>query len=86
MWKQEITRSKTRETNMPTDIAGACLYAGVKDTAVPGSKAAVAVYTIGSAGALTDCHRFTVHHGYRQCGHRRKQRRAINDELQSALV
>jgi hypothetical protein len=73
-WKQEITRSKTREflrakdavgpagtpvtvsvdgiTNMPTDIAGAYLYAGVKATAVPGSK--------GSCRGLYDrfCRRF----------------------------
>lgn len=32
------------------------------------------------------CHRFTVHNGSRQCGRRRNQRGAINDELQSALV
>ena len=35
---------------------------------------------------LDRCRRFTVHDGYRQCGRRRLQRRAINDELQSVLV
>lgn len=48
-----VTVSVNGITNMSTDITGAYPYAGAKATAVPGSKGAVAVYTIGSAGALT---------------------------------
>ena len=48
-----VTVSVNGITNMSTDITGAYLYAGVKATAVPGSKGPVAVYAIGSAGALT---------------------------------
>jgi hypothetical protein len=48
-----VTVSVNGITNMSTHNTGAYLYAGVQPIAVPGSKAAVAVYTIGSAGALT---------------------------------
>jgi hypothetical protein len=48
-----VTVSVNGITNMSTDITGAYLYGGVKATAVPGSKGAVAVRTIGSTSALT---------------------------------
>jgi hypothetical protein len=40
-------------TNIMTDISGSYLYAGVNAAAAPGSKGAVAVYSIGAGGALT---------------------------------
>jgi 6-phosphogluconolactonase (cycloisomerase 2 family) len=40
-------------TKIATDVTGSFLYAGVKAAAVPGSKGAVAVYSIGAGGALT---------------------------------
>jgi hypothetical protein len=101
MWKREITRSKTREFLRAKDtvgpvgtpvtvsvngitITGAYLYAGVKATAVPGSKGAVAVCTIGSTRALTAVTGSPFTTGTGNAG--RNQRRAINDELQPALV
>ncbi len=40
-------------TNIAVDITGTYLYVGVKAAAAPGSKGAVAVYSISAGGALT---------------------------------
>jgi hypothetical protein len=99
MWKQELTRSKTREflraedsvgpagtpvtvsvngiTNMSTDHhrrISLCRSEGYCCSGIEGR-------CRGSyhrfCRRFDRCHRFTIHNGYKQCGRRRKQRRAV---------
>ena len=71
---------------MSTDIAGAYLCCRSEGRCCSGIEGSCRGLYHRFCGRFDRCHRSSVHNGYRQGWRRRKQRRAINDELQSSRI